>query len=110
MSALAKLVGVRLPVQEIIMIRGFMVTGITYGMLRSRGLEPWGRERHLLLLRGLLGYGALTCFFWAVMHLPLADTTTIHFTNPVFGALFAAVALGEVLRRWEAILVFISLG
>jgi drug/metabolite transporter (DMT)-like permease len=44
------------------------------------------------------------------MHLPLADTTTIHFTNPVFGALLAVVVLGEVLRKWEVILVFLSLG
>jgi len=44
------------------------------------------------------------------MHLPLADTTTFHFTNPVFGALLAALVLGEVLKKWEVILVLLSLG
>ncbi|MCJ7628177.1 MAG: DMT family transporter, partial [Longimicrobiales bacterium] len=109
MSALAKLVGARIPVQEIILIRGVLFGGLTLALLRRKGLNPWGNERPLLFLRGLLGYGALTCFFWAVMHLPLGDTTTLHFTNPVFGALLAALVLGEVLRKWEAILVVLSL-
>ena len=52
----------------------------------------------------------MSCFFWAVMHLPLADTTTFHFTNPVFGALLAALVLGEVLGKWEIFLVLLSLG
>lgn len=110
MSAFAKLVGSRIPVQEIILFRGAVFGTLTYLILRRRGTSPWGTERGLLLVRGLLGYGALTCFFWAVMHLPLADTTTIHFTNPVFGAVFAVFVLGEVLRPWEAVLVALSLG
>lgn len=110
MSAMAKFAGARLPVQEIILIRGIVFGGLTYLLVRRKGLNPWGQERRLLVFRGVLGYGALTCFFWAVMHLPLADTTTIHFTNPVFGALLAALILGEVLRKWEVILVLLSLG
>ena len=109
MSALAKVAGARLPVQEVILIRGLVFGGATYGLLRWKGIDPWGRERKLLLFRGLLGYGALTCFFWAVMHLPLAATTTLHFTNPVFGSILAALVLGEVLRRWEVFLILLSL-
>ena len=110
MSALAKLAGARIPVQEIIFFRGIVFGGLTLVLIRRKGLDPWGQERPLLLLRGLLGYGALTCFFWAVTHIPLADTTTLHFTNPVFGALLAALVLGEILRKWEVILVVLSLG
>jgi drug/metabolite transporter (DMT)-like permease len=110
MSALAKLVGDGVPVQEIILIRGLVFGGFTFLIIRRRGLDPWGKERHLLLLRGLLGYGALTCFFTAVMHLPLGSTTTLHFTNPVFGALLATFVLGEILRKWEVFLVLLSLG
>ncbi len=110
MSALAKLVGERIPVQEIVLIRGILFGVFTLLLLRRKGINPWGTERPLLALRGLLGYGALSCFFWAVMHLPLADTTTFHFTNPVFGALLAALVLGEVLKKWEVILVLLSLG
>jgi len=109
MSALAKLVGSRIPVQEIVLIRGLIFGGSTLLLLRWNGISPWGRERRLLVLRGLLGYSALSCFFWAVMHLPLADTTTLHFTNPVFGAVLAAIVLKEVLYKLEAALVALSL-
>jgi drug/metabolite transporter (DMT)-like permease len=109
MSALAKLVGDRIPVQEIILFRGVIFGAFTYLLIRRKGLNPWGRERGLLLLRGLLGYVALTCFFTAVMHLPLGSTTTLHFTNPVFGALLAALVLGEGLRGREVFLVLLSL-
>jgi drug/metabolite transporter (DMT)-like permease len=110
MTALAKLAGSRIPIQEIILIRGLVFGGLTLLLLRRKGLSPWGRERLLLFLRGLLGYCALTCFLYAVMHLPLADITTLHFTNPVFGALLAAVVLGELLRKAEVALVLLSLG
>ncbi|MGW8267352.1 MAG: DMT family transporter [Longimicrobiales bacterium] len=110
MSAFAKLAGGRIPTQEIILFRALVTTGLTLYALRRAGVSPWGSERKLLLLRGLFGYGALSCFLWAVVRLPLADTTVIHFTNPVFTALLAAVFLGEVLRGGELFLAFAALG
>lgn len=109
MSAFGKLAGATIPTQEIVLVRGSVVTLWTYALLRRRNLSPWGTERGLLLLRGLLGYAALSCFLWAVVRLPLADTTVIHFTNPVFTALLAAVFLGEVLRGWEVVLALVAL-
>lgn len=110
MSAFAKLAGGRLPSQEIVFFRAIVVTSLTYYALRTRGTYPWGPGRGLLLLRGLLGYAALSCFLWAVIRLPLADTTVIHFTNPVWTALLAALFIGEVLRGWEVILAVVALG
>jgi drug/metabolite transporter (DMT)-like permease len=109
MSAFAKMAGERLPTQEIVLGRSLVVTLLTYVALKRNGLSPWGTERGLLLLRGLFGYAALSCFFWAVVRLPLADTTVIHFTNPVFTALLAAVFLAEVLRGWEIALALLAL-
>jgi len=110
MSAFAKLAGERLPSQEIVFFRAIVVTGLTYYALQRRRVDPWGPKRGLLLLRGLLGYAALSCFLWAVIRLPLADATVIHFTNPIWTALLAAIFLGEVLRGWEAILAVLALG
>jgi drug/metabolite transporter (DMT)-like permease len=110
MSAFAKLVGGRIPTQEIVLARALVVVPLSLANLRRRGLSPWGTERGLLLLRGLFGYGALSCFFWAVMRLPLADTTVIHFTNPVFTAFLAALFLGEILGGREILLALTALG
>lgn len=107
---MAKLAGERIPTQEIIFFRGLITTVLTLGVMRKRGIPLLGEERWLLLLRGLLGYGALSCFFWAVVRLPLADTTVLHFTHPVFTAILAAVFLAEELRRREVALAFLALG
>ncbi|NIP80721.1 MAG: EamA family transporter [Gemmatimonadetes bacterium] len=68
-----------------------------------------GNRRGLLLLRGVLGYVALSSFFYALTHLPLADATVIQYTNPVFTALLAVVLLGESLRRRDLGLALLSL-
>jgi drug/metabolite transporter (DMT)-like permease len=110
MSACAKWAGEGLPSQEIVFFRAVVVTGLTWFALSARRISPWGPARGLLFLRGLLGYAALSCFLWAVIRLPLAETTVIHFTNPVWTALLAAFFLGEVLRGWEMVLAMVALG
>lgn len=109
MSTFAKLAGGRIPTQEIVFFRGLVTLVLTLFALHRAGIAPWGRDRGLLLLRGLFGYAALSCFLWAVMRLPLADTTVIHFTNPVFTALLAAVFLAERLGGTEVALAGLAL-
>ena len=110
MSAFAKLAGERIPTQEIVLFRAVLTTFLTLHALKRIGQSPWGRERGLLLLRGIFGYAALSCFLWAVVRLPLAETTVLHFTNPVFTAFLAAVFLGEMLGRKEVFLALFALG
>jgi drug/metabolite transporter (DMT)-like permease len=109
MSTFAKLAGGRLPTQEIVLFRGAVTLVLTLLALHRAGVAPWGREPGLLLLRGLFGYAALSCFLWAVVRLPLADTTVIHFTNPVFTAFLAALVLGERLGRVDVGLALLAL-
>ena len=109
MSLLVKGVGQRLPTMEVVLFRSLITLAITGAVLRARGLSPWGRNRRILLLRGLLGFAALSCFYYGVIHLPLADATVIQYTNPVFTALLAALFLSERLRKMEVGLILASL-
>jgi drug/metabolite transporter (DMT)-like permease len=109
MSLLVKLAGGTLPTMEIVLARSMVMAGLSAGAIVATGGDFRGREPRLLLLRGVLGFVALTCFFYAVIHLPLAEATVIHFTSPVFTALIAAVALGESLRGREMLLAALSL-
>jgi drug/metabolite transporter (DMT)-like permease len=109
MSLLVKVAGQRLPTQEVVLARSFVGALLSWAVLRARGVSPLGHRRGLLLVRALLGYGALSCFFHALVHLPLADATVIQYTNPVFTALLAAVLLSERLRVREVALVLASL-
>jgi drug/metabolite transporter (DMT)-like permease len=95
MSWLVKLAGRALPSQEIVLVRSAILLVSSYLLVRRAGISPWGRQRRLLLLRGLLGFGALSCFFFGLTRLPLAEATVIQYTNPIFTVVFAAVFLRE---------------
>lgn len=110
MSLLVKVAGQGLPTMEIVLARAVVTLVLSVGMLRRRRLAPWGRDRPILVLRGVLGFIALSCFYYALTELPLAEATLIHYSNPVFTALGAAAFLGESLRALELTLAFTSLG
>ena len=109
MSLLVKSAGQRLPIQEVVLARSSVGAAMSWYSLRSRGVSVWGNRKGLLVLRALLGYGALSCFFYALVHLPLADATVIQYTNPIFTAILASIFLAEHLRPRDYALVMVSL-
>lgn len=98
MSLLVKMVGERIPSLEIVLFRAVITLVISWVLIRRAGLSPWGNRRGLLMLRGLFGCIALACFYYSVVHISLSDATVIHFTNPVYTAILAALFLGERLQ------------
>lgn len=109
MSLLVKLGGQSLPSQQIVFARSVIMAVLAWATLRRLGIPMRGTRRRLLMFRGLLGFGALSCFYYALVHLPLADATVLQYTNPAFAAVFAVFALGESMRRRDAACVALSL-
>lgn len=103
MSVLVKFAGRTLHSQQIVLARAVIALVLSYGAIRRLGISPWGEPgtRGLLFVRGLLGFVGLTCFFYAITHLPLGDSTVIQYTNPIFTALIAGVLLKERIGRVE---------
>jgi drug/metabolite transporter (DMT)-like permease len=95
MSLLVKIAGQRLPSMEIVLVRAVVTLVLSYALVRRAKLPLWGNRKDLLMVRGLLGCAALTCFYFSIVHLPLAEATVIQYTNPVFAAILAGVLLGE---------------
>ena len=100
MSLQVKLAGRGLPSQEIVLARGVVTLVLSYWLVRRAKLSPWGRRRWILVLRGLLGFAALSCFYFALTRLLIAEATVLHFTNPLWTALLAALFLRERLSAW----------
>ena len=98
----------RIPIAELIVVRAIVSLVITRFMLRKAGISPWGKNRKLLFIRGLLGTGALFCIFQSLAFLPLSTATIIQYTYPTFTALFAFLFLNEKLRK--RILLSVILG
>lgn len=96
MTVLAKTVSHRIPGEEIILARTLVTLAATLAMLRARGIRPvLGRHRGLLALRGVAGFIALDCLFYALARLPLAEATIFQYLNPILVTVLAAVVLGE---------------
>jgi drug/metabolite transporter (DMT)-like permease len=95
MTLMVKWVGRTLPSHEIVLARGVVTLILSYGMVRRAQLSPWGTRKSILAVRGLLGFAALTCFYFAVTRLPLAEVTVLQYTSPIWTALIAVPLLGE---------------
>jgi drug/metabolite transporter (DMT)-like permease len=104
MSLLVKEVGTRIPSQEVVFVRALVSMVVAYVLLRRANPGNWGHRKGLLVVRGLAGFSALSCFFYALIHLPLADATVIQYTNPVFTAWLGWLVLAEALSAGEAAL------
>lgn len=107
MSVFAKLAGQRLPTMELVLARVLVTLVMSWWAIRAVGVYPWGNNKPLLIARGLAGFAALSCYFYGITHLPLADATVIQFCNPMLAALIAVFALGERLTGAQ---LFATLG
>ena len=108
MSVCVKHLGDRLPVAEIVLIRALISLLITRVMLKRYEISPWGKNKKLLLVRGLLGTSALFCVFKAIAILPLASATVIQYTYPTFTAIAACFFLKERIGRRIGLAVVIG--
>jgi len=84
------------PTQAVVLSRGVLMSSVLFVLARRAGVPLLGRRRRaLLVVRGLLGYGALSCYFWSVQHLPLGDAVLLQYSHPIFVALLAPWLLRE---------------
>ncbi len=95
MTVCIKQLGGRIPVTELVFFRSIFSLSITRVMMIREKIYPWGLNKKLLLIRGLIGTGALLCVFKAIESLPLAAATIIQYTYPIFTAFFAWLLLRE---------------
>jgi drug/metabolite transporter (DMT)-like permease len=109
MSLLVKTAGQHLPSQQVVLVRGVITLVLSYALVRRARVSPWGRNRRLLVVRGVFGFGGLSLLYFSLAHLPLADATVIQYTNPVFTAVLAAILLRERIGPTEAVALLVSL-
>ena len=109
MSLGVKVAGQRLPSIEIVFVRGVITLALSYWLVRRARLQLPGQRPGMLVVRGLFGSLALTCFYFSLVHLPLADATVIQYTNPIFTAVLAAWILGERMPASAVVFVATSL-
>lgn len=110
MSLLVRIAGQRIPSMEIVFARGLITLVLSLTVVMRAGIRPvFGVNRQLLLMRGLLGATALSCFLFSLTHMPLGEATLIQYTNPVFASLVAAYFFRERVHSGDLIALIASI-
>lgn len=86
------------PFYELVFFRALITAVICLVLLRLKGISPIGKNRKLLLARGLAGTGALTGYFYTLQAMPLASAVTVQYLAPIFTVLLAGWMLKEGAR------------
>jgi drug/metabolite transporter (DMT)-like permease len=93
--------GVALP--EIMFWRQFVTVPLVLGWLASRGelarLKTGMPGTHVT--RSVVGMVGMVCNFTAVLMLPLAESTTLSFTTPLFVVMIGVLVLRESIGPWR---------
>lgn len=74
---------------QIILFRAVITLIISFGFIKSKGLNPLGNVRNLLMLRGLFGFAALSLYFITLQKMPLATAVSVQYLSPLFTAILA---------------------
>lgn len=108
MTTLIKLIGGRVPIVQILIVRQLVMTCILVALVGHALPSVLRTQRPgLQMIRGLFSLGAMLCGFTALINLPMAEATALGFSQVLFVTLLAIFVLREVVdsRRWIAMAV-----
>ena len=117
MTLCVKKIDNAVPIYELVFFRSLISLLITRSILNHKNINPWGNNKPLLILRGLLGTLALVCIFYAIRNMPLSISTVIQYTYPIFISIFAGMFINEKITRnivialiigWTGILIILN--
>ncbi len=117
MTLCVKNIDKRIPIYELVLFRSLLSLMITLFIINLKKINPWGKNRLLLILRGVLGTLALICIFYSIRNMPLSISTVIQYTYPIFISIFAGIYINEKITRniisalimgWSGILIILN--
>ena len=117
MTVCVKKIDRSIPVFELVFFRSLLSLLITSFIINKRNINPWGKNKPLLILRGFLGTVALLCIFYSIRNMPLSLSTVIQYTYPIFISFFAVIFIKEKITKniifgliigWLGILIILN--
>lgn len=86
-----------MPTAEIIFFRNLFSLSVLLPLAFWPGRPNAYRTRHLRLhlTRGMLSCTSMACFYWSYSFLPLAESTALMFTMPLFIIVLSVLFMGE---------------
>ena len=108
MTVCVKKIDEAIPIYELVFFRSIFSLVVTSLIIKKKKIKPWGKNKGLLILRGLLGTIALICIFYSIRNMPLSISTVIQYTYPIFISIFAAFLIKEKITLNLLIALFIG--
>lgn len=109
MGALVKLLGETMPNEMAVFARNLAGLLVLLPVLLTRHDFSLKTDcLHLHLLRSLAGLSAMYCFFYAIIHLPLADSMLLKMTAPLFMPVIAIIWLSEGISQWTVLALLLG--
>ena len=108
MTVCVKKIDEAIPIYELVFFRSVFSLIITSIIIKKKKINPWGKNKSLLIIRGLLGTIALICIFYSIRNMPLSISTVIQYTYPIFISIFAVFLIKEKINLNLIIALFIG--
>jgi len=99
MTVFVKLAGSSLSTIQIVFIRGTFTLIVTGFFLLKAKINPLGRNKQLLIARGIAGTLALFLVYESIQRFPLSEATVIQYLYPLFTAIIASILISETIDR-----------
>jgi drug/metabolite transporter (DMT)-like permease len=99
-----------IPAVEVVFFRSLVSLMISFGFLKTSGINIWGKNHKILILRGLSGSVALILYYRLIQDIPLATATTILFLSPIFATVLGIFFVGETVKPLQWLFFLPSFG
>ncbi len=99
MTVFVKIAGNQLPTMQIIFVRGLTTLLFTFFLIRKKKVFLWGKNKKILILRGIVGSVALLFVYESIQRFSLSEATVIQYLFPIFTALFATIFISEKIGK-----------
>ncbi|WP_306309393.1 DMT family transporter [Fulvivirga ligni] len=96
-----------IPAVEVVLFRSAVSFILSLVILKSSGVNIWGKNKPILLARGAAGAVALVLYFATIQAIPLASAVTLQFLSPIFTSILGIFIVKEKVKplQWLFFLV-----
>lgn len=109
MATCIKIASSELPAVQLVFLRSIIGLLIILPIVLPRGIKFIKTPvPQLHMLRGLISICAMTCFFYAISHVGLSESTLLNASSPLFIGLLAMPVLKEKIRMRSALALIIG--
>ncbi len=95
MASATKFTGERLSAVQIVFVRSALTTLLLSAWCLKNRVSMRPKEPLLLWSRGIVGYVALQCYFWAIPQIALGTAVMLNYTAPIFAVAISILLIGE---------------